>query len=179
MCPTIYSTCARPRTSSLSLHPFHAARSTSPRTDIFITRNRSLTLSPSPIYIYIYIYIYILSKKKYKNEWEKGIRGIKRSRCINVDLRREKKEEEFIKRKTDFEETSASQKEKGKREREREGYRSLYIERIGACFSLSARPAVSRDNWDTVYYRLRAIVAAVAVCDWIGGDGSREIADPN
>lgn len=51
ICPTIYSTCARPRTSSLSLHPFHAARSTSPRTDIFITRNRSLTrsLSPSPI----------------------------------------------------------------------------------------------------------------------------------
>lgn len=43
------------RTSSLSLHPFHAARSTSPRTDIFITRNRSLTLSPSPTYIYIYI----------------------------------------------------------------------------------------------------------------------------
>lgn len=37
-------------------------------------------------------------------------------------------------------------------------------------------PAVSRDNWDTVYYRLRAILA---VCDWIGGDGSREIADPN
>ena len=66
-----------------------------------------------------------------------------------------------------------------RKEREREGYRSLYIERIGACFSLSARPAVSRDNWDTVYYRLRAIVAAVAVCDWIGGDGSREIADPN
>lgn len=44
---------------------------------------------------------------------------MKRSRCINVDLRREKKEEEFIKRKTDFEETSASQKEKGERERER------------------------------------------------------------
>lgn len=44
ICPTIYSTCAvAARKSSLSLHPFHAARSTSPRTDIFITRNRSLT----------------------------------------------------------------------------------------------------------------------------------------
>lgn len=51
------------RTSSLSLHPFHAARSTSPRTDIFITRNRSLTLSPSPTYIYIYIYILHTQRK--------------------------------------------------------------------------------------------------------------------
>lgn len=136
------------RTSSLSLHPFHAARSTSPRTDIFITRNRSLTLSPSPTYIYIYIL----------HTQRKGSPP-PRSPAISREI-------------ISLEITTLGREEGGGRiYKEKDRFRRKRKKILG-----EERPAVSRDNWDTVYYRLRAIVA---VCDWIGGDGSREIADPN
>lgn len=136
------------RTSSLSLHPFHAARSTSPRTDIFITRNRSLTLSPSPTYIYIYI----LHTQR-KGSPPPRSPAISRE-IISLEIT-----------------TLTREKGGGRIYKEKDRFRRKRKKILG-----EERPAVSRDNWDTVYYRLRAIVA---VCDWIGGDGSREIADPN
>lgn len=147
ICPTIYSTCAHVVIIS---SPF-------PRCSFNVTSHGHFHYAQpfinSVALAYVHIYIYILHTQR------KGSPPPPRSPAISREI-------------ISLEITTLGREKGGGRiYKEKDRFRRKRKKILG-----EERPAVSRDNWDTVYYRLRAIVA---VCDWIGGDGSREIADPN